>query len=143
MHGDDTALLAHLQALETELQRPATRRDAARLDALLHGDFGEIGRSGVAYTKADVLAQLPLEAAHADVVAGGFELRRLGEAVALLTYRSAHRMEDGMLQRLTLRASIWERSGGQWRMRFHQGTPAPASVASFACLSQFLPPGGS
>ncbi|MDA8449451.1 nuclear transport factor 2 family protein [Acidovorax sp. NCPPB 3859] len=71
MYSDDTALLAHLQALETELHLPATRRDAARLDALLHGDFGEIGRSGVAYTKADVLAQLSLEAAHADIVAGG------------------------------------------------------------------------
>lgn len=73
MYSDDTALLAHLQALETELHLPATRRDAARLDALLHGDFGEIGRSGVAYTKADVLAQLSLEAAHADIVAGGSE----------------------------------------------------------------------
>ncbi|AVS73633.1 DUF4440 domain-containing protein [Paracidovorax cattleyae] len=143
MYSDDTALLAHLQALETELHRPATRRDAARLGALLHGDFGEIGRSGVAYIKAGVLAQLSLEAAHAYIVAGGFELKRLGAAVALLTCRSAHRMEHGMLQRVTLHAFIWERSGAQWRMRFHQGTPAAASVASLAYLSQFLPPGGS
>lgn len=143
MPDDDTVLLARLQALETELHRPATRSDAGRLDALLHEDFREIGRSGAAYTKADVLAQLPVEAGHADIVADGFELRRLGEAVALLTYRSAHRMENGMLQQVTLRASIWERSVWQWRMRFHQGTPAAASVASLASLSQFLPPDGS
>lgn len=47
-----------------------------------------------------------------------------------------------MLQRVTLRASIWERSGMQWRMRFHQGAPAAASVASLDPLSQCLPPGG-
>lgn len=122
--NNDAALLAHLQSLENELHRPATRSDAARLEALLHEDFREIGRSGVAYTKADVLAQLPMEASPADIVADRFELRRLGDAVALLTYRSAHRMEGGALDRLTLRASIWERSGREWRMRFHQGTPA-------------------
>ncbi len=129
--NNDAALLAHLQSLETELHRPETRSDAARLDALLHEDFREIGRSGVVYTNADVLAQLPMEAASpADIVAEGFELRRLGDAVALLTYRSAHRMEGGALDRLTLRASIWERSGREWRMRFHQGTPAGAESRS-------------
>lgn len=122
--SNDAALLAELQALETELHRPATRSDAARLDALLHEDFREIGRSGVAYTKADVLAQLPMEVSPADIVSDRFELRRLGDAVALLTYRSAHRMEGGALDRLTLRSSIWERLGRAWRMRFHQGTPA-------------------
>ncbi len=122
--NDDAALLAQLQALETELHRPATRRGARRLDALLHEDFREIGRSGRAYAKADVLAHLPMDVPHADIVADGFDLRRLGETIALLTYRSAHRVEDGTLERMTLRASIWERSGSGWRMRFHQGTPA-------------------
>ena len=126
MQTDDSALLLHLQALETELHRPVTRRDVARLDALLHEDFREIGRSGMAFTKGDVLAQLPAEASQVDIVADRFELRQLGEAVALLTYRSAHRAQDGALERRTLRASIWERSGPEWRMRFHQGTPAAA-----------------
>jgi hypothetical protein len=117
-HNDDSALLAHLQSVETELHRPATRSDAARLDALLHEDFREIGRSGVVCTKADVLAQLPMEALPADIVADGFELRRLGDAVVLLTYRSAHRMDGRALERLTLRSSTWERSELEWHMRF-------------------------
>jgi len=68
-----------------------SNNDAVRLDALLHEDFPEIGRSGVAYTGADVLARLPMEAASpADIVADRFELKRLNDAVALLTYLSPH-----------------------------------------------------
>ncbi|GKT00016.1 nuclear transport factor 2 family protein [Acidovorax sp. SUPP3434] len=124
MPASDTSLLPLLQALEVELHRPAARQDAARLDALLHDDFREFGRSGAVYTKADLLSQLPVQAQHAVVVADRFEVRRLGEFAALLTYRSAQRSDDGTLERWTLRTSVWERSARGWQMRFHQGTPA-------------------
>lgn len=39
-----------LQALEIELHQPAIRHDAQRVDALLHQDFTETGRSGIRYT---------------------------------------------------------------------------------------------
>ena len=112
-----------LQGLEVELHKPSARADASRLDALLHDDFREIGRSGARYGKADILSQLPAEARHAVVVADRFELKRLGEDIALLTYRSARLLADGTLDRYTLRASVWERSAAGWRMSFHQGTP--------------------
>ncbi|WCM89619.1 nuclear transport factor 2 family protein [Acidovorax sp. NCPPB 3576] len=124
MPASDTPLLPLLQALEVELHRPAARGDAARLDALLHDDFREFGRSGAVYTKADLLSQLPAQAQHAVVVPDRFEVRRLGEFAALLTYRSARRLADGTLERWTLRTSVWERSAHGWQMRFHQGTPA-------------------
>lgn len=38
---DNDNLLQILQALEVELHRTKTRRDLARLDALLHPDFEE------------------------------------------------------------------------------------------------------
>ena len=123
MQTSDTALLPLLRALEVELHKPAARGDAARLNALLHDGFRELGRSGVLYTKADILSLLPAEAQHAVVVADRFEVRRLGEVVALLTYRSAHLLADGTLDRFTLRASVWECSTPGWQMSFHQGTP--------------------
>jgi hypothetical protein len=123
MTRDDALLLEHLQALEGELHNPAARRDATRLNALLHEDYLEFGRSGSAYTKADILSRLPAEAPRATVVADGFVLQRLAEDVALLTYRSAHLLGDGTLDRLSRRASIWQRMGLSWQMRFHQGTP--------------------
>ena len=119
----DPLLLVLLQALEVELHQPAARGDANRLGALLHDDFREVGRSGSQYTRADILSRLPLEAQPAAIVADRFALRRLGADVALLTYRSAHRLADGSLDRYTLRASVWERSAQGWQMSFHQGTP--------------------
>ena len=66
---------------------------------------------------------LPTEALRATVVADGFALRRLAEDVALLTYRSAHLLGDGTLDRFSRRASVWQCKGLSWQMRFHQGTP--------------------
>ncbi len=124
MQQPDASLLSQLKALEVELHQPVVRRDAARLDALLHDDFYEFGRSGAAYAKADIVASLLAAAQHARVVADNFLVRRLAADVALLTYRSAHALSDGTLHRHTLRSSIWQRSDDGWQMSFHQGTPA-------------------
>ena len=129
MADTDAELLAHLRALEVELHRPAARSDAARLDALLHPDFLEFGRSGRSYVKADIIDQLVASPAHATVVSDRFALRLLAPDVALLTYRAAHVADDGGLELHALRSSIWQRDGGDWRMSFHQGTPtAPFDV---------------
>jgi hypothetical protein len=123
MHTPDAALLTLLRAFEIELHNPAARINATRLNALLHDDFAEVGRSGTAYSKAGILSFLLAEAQHADVVADRFKLRRLGAAAALLTYRSAHRLANGALDRYTLRTSVWELSPLGWQLSFHQGTP--------------------
>ena len=85
------ALLEHLRALEIALLQPATRADAARLDALLHPDFLEIGASGRRHDKAAILAALAAEASAGPVelVADGFEARALADDLVLLTWRSA------------------------------------------------------
>lgn len=48
----------------------------------------------------------------------------LARGAVLLTYRSALRQEGGGLTGHTLRSSIWLMVGGEWRLRYHQGTPA-------------------
>jgi hypothetical protein len=123
MQESDTSLLSLLKALEVELHQPVVRGDAARLDALLHDDFQEFGRSGAAYAKADIVATLLAAGQHVHVVADNFLVRRLAADVALLTYRSAHALPDGTLHRHTLRSSIWQRSADGWQISFHQGTP--------------------
>ncbi|GKT24633.1 nuclear transport factor 2 family protein [Acidovorax sp. SUPP3334] len=119
-------VLALLKALEVELHTPETRGNPARLGALLHDGFREFGRSGGTYAKADVLSQLPAlpqGPALTTLLADRFEITLLSDAVALLTYRSVHRLADGAFDRWTLRTSIWERLPLGWQMRFHQGTP--------------------
>ncbi|MCX5659804.1 MAG: DUF4440 domain-containing protein [Planctomycetota bacterium] len=111
------SLLHSIRTLECELHDPAVRRDAHRLDELLHADFQEIGRSGRCYTKAEMLRLLPQEQDPA-------RIQTLAPDVVLLTYKSAQVGAAGLLERQTLRASVWNRGPAGWQMIFHQGTPA-------------------
>lgn len=124
------ALLAALRALEVELHRAEVRADRARMDALLHADFVEFGRSGSVWTREATLDEFGAPGAAAQgptIHAQDFELRVLGDCLALLNYRSAHVDAAGGKDRWTLRTSLWQRNAtGAWQLRFHQGTPTTA-----------------
>ena len=123
MQKTHAALLALLKAFEIELHTCMARSDMTRLDALLHNSFRAFGRSGAVYSKAEILSQLPSREKQAVVIADRFEVRLVGEHVALLSYRSALLFGNGFLDRFALRSSIWERSPLGWKVSFHQGTP--------------------
>lgn len=123
MNGSDSHLLQHLQALEVRLHDSQVRSDAVQLQALLHEDFLEFGRSGGVHGRADTVDSLGAASEPLHLVSDSFALVRLGPDSALLTYRSASVAEDGTAGRLTLRSSVWLRTGQGWQMRFHQGTP--------------------
>ncbi|AZE54471.1 hypothetical protein C4K03_2315 [Pseudomonas synxantha] len=112
-------LEAHLFALEQELQACTTRSDARRLEQLLADDFVEFGASGAVWgSKAEVVAGLQDEV-FSERRMTEFALKMLSANVALVTYRG-HRQGVGD----SLRSSVWREEHGQWRMVFHQGTPA-------------------
>ena len=119
-----SSLVSELQALEVELHHPGLRCDAARLEQLLHADFHEIGRSGRAYGRTTVLRFLAERASPPSVLSDGFSASLVAPGVALLTYRSVHRQDDGSLANHTLRSSVWVQVGALWQLRHHQGTPA-------------------
>ena len=119
----DSDLARLLQQLEVELQQPATRRNPARLEALLHPDFIEFGRSGRRYSRRQMLAALAEAKSFAEIVSRSFELHRLDRNTALLTYRSSRKDNSGNLHRHTLRASVWQQNLSRWQLIFHQGTP--------------------
>ena len=117
--------LAQLTALEVELHRGVTRANLARMEALLHPDFIEIGRSGTVWTREATLDEFAAGAGNAPRIhADRFELSTLSMELALLNYRSAHVGADGSYERYTLRASLWQRTPKGWQLRFHQGTPS-------------------
>ncbi|KZK86920.1 hypothetical protein PsAD13_00187 [Pseudovibrio sp. Ad13] len=101
--------------LEQQLLRPATRGDKRQLELLLHADFIEIGASGRMYNRAQVLAELPSEAADYPVrTIENFCFRKLSEGLIQVFYSIA--------ENETQRTSIWKLEGGQWSMIYHQGT---------------------
>ena len=117
-------LMENLVALERELHDPAARRDPARVDALLHRDFEEVGRSGIRYTRAETIAALAAEGtSRAAIMSDAFALTALGADAVLLTYRTAERLADGSDIRHAHRCSLWLRVDSRWQLRYHQATP--------------------
>jgi hypothetical protein len=98
------SVLHELMALERSLLQPAVRASAAELDALLADEFREVGASGRAFGKDEVLARLPEESGVAFTVAG-MSVQLLGTDHALVTYR-AIRSGDGV-DHPSLRSSLW------------------------------------
>lgn len=117
-------LLPLLQALEVELHHPGVRCDRARLLALLHPDFHEVGRSGRTYDRDTVIEALLQERDMPAVVSDAFAVATLAPSVALLSYRSADLQPDGGRTRHALRSSLWLLGPQGWQLRHHQGTPA-------------------
>jgi len=117
-------LLEELKRLETELHKNETRRNPRRMETLLHPDFIEFGRSGMRYSRAEILTEFGKGNVLPVIQSCNFEGVVLGDGVALLTYVSAHVDDGGNTHRQSLRSSIWVRTEVGWQMRFHQGTPA-------------------
>lgn len=103
--------------LERSLLRSAVRADPGAVDRLLHPAWQEIGASGRLWSRTEILAEIgPLpEEVHLDVQS----VERVGPDAVLLVWRSL----SGSGRRTALRSSLWVRTPGGWRQRFHQGTP--------------------
>lgn len=123
-----SALLEELKALETELHKNESRRNRKRMDALLHPEFIEFGRSGKTWNRAEVLEEFGPDNVVPVIESRNFDLALLTPDIALLTYVSAHVDDGGTPRRHTLRSSVWVRTEVGWQMRFHQGTPTTAAT---------------
>ena len=119
----DDALLQTLRSLEVEMHQPQVRSDRAKMEQLLHADFIEIGRSGTIYTRAEVLNEFAQDPPIYTVWSQDFSVMRIAPKLAILFYRSAHIDDAEILDRHTIRASIWQNTERGWQVRFHQGTP--------------------
>ncbi|GAA4857031.1 DUF4440 domain-containing protein [Saccharopolyspora cebuensis] len=109
-------VLAELAELEPLFHRGTTLPE---VEAMIAPDFREIGASGRTYSREHVIAVLaerfrnPVpERWETD----DFRRRELAPGLHLLTY--ALRQGD----RLTQRATLWQRTPDGWQVRFHQGT---------------------
>ncbi len=113
----DASVLTEVVSHEERLLDPECRADAACLRGLLHPDFLEYGASGRVWTRDGVLQGLAADPT-LDGTGANFTATPLADDVVLVTFR----LTGGQLT--SLRSSIWVRcEDGQWRVRFHQGTP--------------------
>jgi hypothetical protein len=117
-------LLDELRAREVALHHSGVRSSRERLEALLHPAFHEVGRSGRTYDRDTCITFLLSEKLPLNTVSDRFAAEPLQAGLALLTYRSAQRAENGGWHMHTLRMSLWQQTEAGWQLRYHQGTPA-------------------
>lgn len=89
---------------------------------LIDDEFMEIGSSAKIYDKNEVIRWLRSEDNKSELVGVDFNAKFLAEDVVLLTYISSNQEKHLAESKMALRASIWRRVEGNWRMVFHQGT---------------------
>ncbi|MGA9667849.1 MAG: DUF4440 domain-containing protein [Terracidiphilus sp.] len=119
--GNDLA--KHLRTLEESLLDPAIRRDSAQVAALLAEDFLEFGSSGKVWTRDQILDLLATEKYEPPAIED-FRWDLIANGVALVTYKTVRTDPHSGERTTTLRSSLWTERSGEWRVRFHQGTPA-------------------
>lgn len=107
-----------LKILEESLWIEETRFDKSYMNNILAADFFEYGRSGKVYTREEVLSSL-FQRIDAIIPLENFQIHKIDENVYQVTYIS----EVGKDQLKANRSSIWLYSAGEWRLKFHQGTP--------------------
>jgi hypothetical protein len=107
---------------ELRLQDPAVRQAPEIADELLDPGFHEFGASGRAWDRASILDMMAKHNAPPPVT-DELAATRLADDVVLLTYRTCRPGQTA------LRSSLWRRrSGGPWRVYFHQATVLPPAV---------------
>jgi hypothetical protein len=114
------AVLGELSAREPIFHRPEFGTSRADFERMTVEDYWETGASGRRYSRQAVLNGLEerFSAPHDDVwETSDFQCRRLGPETYLLTYTL---LQDK--QRLTRRATIWQRAKDGWKIVYHQGT---------------------
>jgi hypothetical protein len=113
-------VLAELSTREPIFHRPEFGTWRADFERMTVEDFWETGASGRRYSRKFVLDELErrFSVPHDDVwETRDFYCRRLGPETYLLTYTL---LQDE--QRLTRRATIWQRTKDGWKIVYHQGT---------------------
>lgn len=108
-----------IKTAELELMTASTRHIPSRVQALLHEDFVEIGRSGRRWTRDEIIASLARLSDRSVPDVDEWAFASLSPSLVLVTYRVRTARGESR------HSSIWEVSTEVPQMRFHQGTVIP------------------
>ncbi len=108
-----------LRELEESLWVPEKRFDRDYMEKVLAPEFFEFGRSGRIYTREETISA-PFQEISIKLPLKNFKAHTVSENVVLVTYVSEV-FYEGLL--ISNRTSLWLKTPGGWKLRFHQGTP--------------------
>ncbi|MFF3927848.1 nuclear transport factor 2 family protein [Streptomyces hirsutus] len=121
----DAAIEAAIEA-ELKLLDPEVRRSPQRVGELLHPEFVEIGASGRVWDRDAIIALLAGERDAGGLTGTVSRMKavQLAPDTVHLTYDTDH---NG---RRAHRSSLWRRTGRDWLLYFHQGTPYDSNAVT-------------
>lgn len=101
------------------------------LDAVLHDDFSEVGKSGILFDKEETMEGLLSCKSDRDIVIYNFCCEEIGENSWMVHYVTES--EDGLIYR----TSIWSKET-RMQLRFHQATKLNCRVELRRCFPPFV-----
>ncbi len=108
-----------IKPLEEGLWTYTLRGDADWLDAQLHANFTEVGRSGRKYSR-DEFFPVRVNPFEATLPLPRYQIQKLANGCALTTYESIIRYDTYVEK--AFRASMWVYEDAKWQLFYHQGT---------------------
>lgn len=132
MIAHDTPLGQEVLAFEQARQAALVSGDPAALDAVLHDDLIHIHSSGMAHTKAELIAHVRKMGGFVAIERGALELRRAGDAVVITgpTLNTVRRMDTGDVATLDAFGSVVIVEGAKgWQVVLSQITVIKRSTS--------------
>ena len=117
-------VLEELKRREPIFHTPEFGTSRADFEKVTATDYWEASASGRRYSREFILSELekhpPVDAASVGWQSHDHAVRKLGSDTYLMTYTLRQ------LERITRRATIWQKTSEGWRILYHQGTVVSA-----------------
>jgi hypothetical protein len=107
--------------LEASLLSQEVRTSVESLDILIADEFIEYGSSGLIYDKKNILERLP-KGPSPTYNLYDFQCINLSENIIQSQFKT-DKINLDSTKKTSLRTSLWRKSGNNWQIFFHQGTP--------------------
>jgi hypothetical protein len=116
----DLQIKEYLISLEEKLLNPDIRKSDEELFQLLSDDYLEFGVSGNTYNKKDTIETLKREPS-GQISVLDLKVNLLTPKIALITY-TAVKKDNPNFEIVSLRSSLWKKTGKDWQIVFHRGS---------------------
>lgn len=116
------AIAGQIQRLELTLLQSDLTAHPGLIDELLAENFEEIDNDGQLHTRDDVIGWLKHKDPHIRWAFKDFRVKALTDDLVLAIYSVQKPDQSGTSIPGSIRTSLWQRQGGNWKMVFHQAT---------------------
>ena len=127
------SLTEQIQRLELQLLQSDLNEHPELIDQLLAANFEEIDNRGQLHCRDDVVGWLMRKDPHLHWAFTHFRVKVLTEDLALAIYsvKNPARSDAQLTQAPgSIRTSLWQRQGDDWKMIFHQATKITGAPAT-------------